>query len=136
MAVWANQTNELGFENLIFQKTIDWLQQSRHLRITDDKAQADYVLAGTVVSVDFPATSFSTYDVASTLQASARTTYKLTDQTTGKTIWQYDTLRETSYSAGSDAVQSQSNKKGALTTIAGELGEQIYLNITDTLAGK
>ncbi len=134
MTVWTNQTNELGLESLIFQKTADWLQQSRHLRITRDKAQADYLLTGTILSVDYPATAFSITDVATTLQARVKTTYKLTDRTTSKTIWQVsETPRQTDYAAGADAVRSQSNKRTALTTIADELGEQIYLRITATL---
>jgi hypothetical protein len=133
MTVWANQTNELGLENLIFQKTADWLQQSRHLRIIRNKDRANYLLTGRILSVDYPATAFSDQDIASTLQASVTTTYKLTDRATGNTIWEYNSLRETSYTAGSDAVRSQSSKKGALITIADELGEQIFLSITATL---
>ncbi len=134
MTVWTNQTNELGLESLIFQKTADWLQQSRHLRITRDKDQADYLLTGSILAVDYPATAFSVTDVATILKARVRTSYSLTDRATGKKIWQVnDTLRQTDYEAGSDAVRSQSSKRGALATIADELGEQIYLKITATI---
>ena len=137
MTVWTNQTNELGLESLIFQKTADWLQQSRHLQLTRDKDQADYLLTGSILSVDYPATAFSVTDVAITLQARVKTTYKLSDRATDKTIWQVsETLRQTAYGAGSDAVRSQSNKRTALITIADELGEQIYLRITATLTGE
>jgi len=74
------------------------------------------------------------------LKAKVKTSYRLTDRATGKTIWQVnDTLRQTDYGAGADAVRSQTSKRGALATIANELGEQIYLRITATLtsgAGK
>ncbi|MCK4839460.1 MAG: hypothetical protein KAS94_11710 [Desulfobulbaceae bacterium] len=134
MTVWTNQTNELGLESLIFQKTADWLQQSRHLRITRDKDQADYLLTGLILSVDYPATAFSVTDVATTLKAKVKTSYRLSDRATGKTIWHInDTLRQTDYGAGSDAVRSQTSKRSALTTIADELAEQIYLRITATI---
>ena len=134
MTVWDNQTNELGLEGLIFQKTADWLQQSRHLRITSNKDQADYILSGKILSVNYPATAFSFTDVATTLQASIKVSYRLTDRATGLTVRDADkTIRQTSYPAGTDAVRSQSNKKTALTTIADELAEQIYLRITTTL---
>lgn len=137
MTVWDNRTNELGLESLIFQKTADWLQQSRHLQLTRDKNQADYLLTGTILSVDYPATAFSVTDVATTLRAKVKTTYQLTDRASGKKIWQVsETLRQTDYAAGSDAVRSQSNKRGALTTIANELGEQVYLRITTTLISR
>lgn len=134
MTVWTNRTNELGLESLIFRKTADWLQQSRHLRIVADEEQADYLLTGIVLSVDYPATAFSVTDVANRLKARVKTSYQLSDRTTGKKIWQVtETLRETDYAAGNDAVRSQSNKRSALATIANELGEQIYLRITATL---
>ncbi|MDF1577341.1 MAG: LPS assembly lipoprotein LptE [Desulfobulbales bacterium] len=134
MTVWENRTNELGLENLIFRQTADWLQQSRHLRITRDRSQADYILTGTILSVDYPATAFSITDVASTLKAKIRTSYQLTERSTGKTVWRVEeTLRQADYPAGGNAVRSQGNKKTALTTIADELGEQIYLRITETL---
>ena len=81
--IWANQTNELGLENLIYQKTADWLQQSRQLKITDDKEQADYLLTGTVLSVDYPATAFTITDTAATLKATVRTTYQLLKKSSG-----------------------------------------------------
>jgi hypothetical protein len=134
MTVWTNQTNELGLEGLIFRKTADWLQQSRHLRLSKDQGQADYLLTGAILAVDYPAVAYSVTDVATTLKASIKTAYELTDRVTGKTIWRVtETIRETNYPAGANAVRSQSNKKTALTTIAEELGEQIYLRITTTL---
>ena len=136
MKVWDNRTNELGLDNLIYRKTADWLQQSRHLRITRDSGQADYILTGTILSVNYPATAYSATDVASTLKAEVRASYQLTGRAAGKTVWRVEeTLRQADYPAGNDAVRSQSNKKEALETIADELGEQIYLRITATLTG-
>lgn len=134
MTVWDNRTNELGLESLIFRNTADWLQQSRHLRITGNKDQAAYLLDGKILLVDYPATAFAVTDVATTLQASVKVSYRLTDRATGRTIWDAgETTRTAGYAAGPDAVRSQSNKKIALTTIASELAEQIYLRITATL---
>lgn len=134
LTVWANKTNELGFENLIYQKAADWIQQSRHLQITTDKERADYLLAGTVESVDYPATAFSTTDVAKTLKASIRASYHLTNRASGRKIWEVrNVVRELSYAAGTNALRSQSNKKAALTVVAEEIAELIYLKITDTL---
>jgi len=143
LSVWANKTNELGLENQIYQKIVDWIQQSRHLKITTDKERADYLLEGTVESVNYPATAFSTTDVAATLKASVRTSYHLLKHSTGSKVWEVKgEIREQSYDAGTDvlisqtgteAVRSQSNKKAALTVIADEIAELVYLKITDTL---
>ncbi|MFN2366589.1 MAG: LPS assembly lipoprotein LptE [Desulfurivibrionaceae bacterium] len=135
MKVWDNRTNELGLDILIYRKTADWLQQSRHLRITRDSGEADYILSGTILSVNYPATAYSATDVAFTLKAEVRASYQLTERA-GKTVWRVEeTLRQADYPAGHDAVRGQSNKKEALETIADELGEQIYLRITATLTG-
>lgn len=131
---WSNNTSEMGLESLIMQKTADWLQQSRHLLITADQGRADYILTGTILSVDYPAVAFSTGDVAQTLKARVRTAYRLTDRPSGKNVWEVaEEVREANYPAGTDALRSQSNKKGALVAIADELGEQIYLLITATV---
>lgn len=134
LTTWDNRTNELGLEGLILQKTADWLQQSRHLRLAIDKEQADYLLSGKIMSVNYPATAFSVTDVATTLQAEVKVSYRLTEQATGKLTWDAGEVgRGTSYPAGNDAVRSQSNKKNALAIIANELAEQIYIMLTATL---
>lgn len=134
LEVWENRTNELGLESLLFQKTADWLQQSRHIAITANKEEADYLLSGEILMVDYPATAFSVFDVATTLQARVKVSYRLTDRARGLTIWETgETLRESSYPAGADAVRRQSNKKTALTSIANEVAEQVYLRVTTTL---
>jgi hypothetical protein len=134
LTVWTNQTNELDLEGLIFRETADWLEQSRHLRLTKDREKADYLLTGAILAVDYPAVAYSVTDVATTLRASVTTSYELTDRATGATIWRVtETVRETNYRAGANAVRSRSNKRTALATIAEELGEQIYLRLTTTL---
>jgi hypothetical protein len=134
LSVWDNRTNEMGLENLIFQKTADWLQQINSLRTTTDTDQADYLLSGTVLGVDYPASAFSTTSTATTLNAKIRVEYKLTYRANGKLIWQTtETVRGSGYPVGADALRSQSNKNTALETIADEIGENIYLKLTDTL---
>ncbi|HSH13874.1 MAG TPA: hypothetical protein VLA15_08995, partial [Desulfurivibrionaceae bacterium] len=56
---WENHTNEIALEGLLLHKTADWLQQSRSFRLERDPAQADYLLSGTIETVNNPATAFS-----------------------------------------------------------------------------
>ena len=142
LTIWDNKTNELGFENQIYQKTVDWIQQSRYLKITTDKERANYLLAGTVESVNYPATAYSTKDVATTLKASVKISYHLISKSSGDKAWEVkNAIREQSYNAATDAavpggtyaVRSQSNKKAALAIIADEIAELVYLKTTDTL---
>lgn len=134
LTIWANQTNELGIENLIYQRIADWLQQSRQINLTDDKEQADYLLTGTVLSVNYPATAFTVTDTAATLKATVRTSYQLLKKSSGSKVWEVKaSVREQYYDAGADSLRSQSNKKTALTIIADEVAEQIYLRTIDTI---
>ena len=134
VSVWDNLTNEMGLENLIFQKTADHLRQIRYLGITSEAVQADYILSGMVLGVDYPAASFDTTDTATTLTARIKVDYRLTERVSDKTIWQTtEIIRGDSYPVGADALRTQSNKKTVLETIANEIGEHIYLRITDTL---
>jgi hypothetical protein len=134
ISVWDNRTNEMGLENLIFQKTADWLRQINFLRITTDQARADYLLSGTVLEVDYPASAFSATSTATTLNARIQVEYRLIERTSGKTLWQTtETIRSSGYPVGADAIRTQSNKNPALETIATEVGEKIYLRLTDTL---
>jgi hypothetical protein len=134
ISVWDNRTNEMALENLIFQKTADWLRQINSLRITTDPDRADYLLSGTVLGVDYPASAFSTTSTATTLNARIRVEYRLIERGSSKTLWQTtETVRGSGYPVGADALRSQSNKNIALETIATEIGENIYLRLTDTL---
>lgn len=134
-STWENRTNELALERLLLQRTADWLQQSRSLRLEADPAQADYLLSGTIEAVSNPATAFNSNDRATTLKTWVRVTYRLLDRSSGKTIWEInDTVRERNYQAGDNSVRNRSNKEEALGVIAEEVAEQIYLKVIATLS--
>lgn len=132
---WENRTNLLALEGQLLQKTADWLQQSRQLRLESDPGRAAYVLSGTIEAVNFPAMAFNSNDRATTLKAWVRVTYRLTEQTTGKTLWEInDTVRERNFLAGDDAIHNRSNQEEALAVIADEIAEQIYLKVLTTVS--
>jgi hypothetical protein len=132
---WENRTNEIALEGLLLQKTADWLQQSRSLRLEGDPARADYLLAGTIETVNNPATAFNSGDRATTLNASVKVSYRLIDRASGKTLWEIqNTVRERSYQAGDNGVRNRTNKEEAMSVIAGELAELIYLKVIATLS--
>ena len=93
MSVWDNRTNEMALENLIFQKTADWLRQINSLRLTTDQDRADYLLSGTVLGVDYPASAFSTTSTATTLNARIRVEYRLIERASSKTLWRTRSVR-------------------------------------------
>lgn len=134
---WENRTNEIALEGLLLQKTADWLQQSRSLRLEGDPARADYLLSGTIEAVNNPATAFNSSDRATTLNTWVKVSYRLIDRASGKTIREIkDTVRERSYLAGDNAVRNRTNKEEALAVIAAELAEQIYLLVISTMSAQ
>ena len=134
-ATWENRTNEIALEGFLLQKTADWLQQSRLFRLEVDPNRADYLLSGTIMSVNNPATAYNSGDRATTLKAWMKVSYHLTARATGKPLWEVnDTVRERSFLAGEDAVRNRSNKEEALAVIADELAEQIYLKLLTSLS--
>ena len=136
MGVWQNGTNELGFNGKILQSITDWLQESKHITLTGSKDDADLILSGSIDSIDYPATAFSSTDRATTLKAKVNTSYVLLWAKTGETLSQtQNTVREASYSIGYDAVRTQSNRRAALSEVASRIGEQIYLEVFYAITG-
>ncbi|MBU0481922.1 MAG: hypothetical protein KKG47_12555 [Proteobacteria bacterium] len=136
VSVWKNNTNELGFDGAILQRIGDWLQESKHITLTAYRDDADYILSGSIDSIDLPATAFSGNDRATTLKARVTTSYQLVRRKTGEKVkTSQNAVREASYSVASDSVRTRSNKEVALATIANAIGEQIYLEVFYTLTG-
>jgi len=132
---WENRTNELSLEGMLMQKTADWLQQSPKLRLEADPKQADYLLSGTIETVNYPATAFDSSDRATTQRAWAKVTYRLRERATGRLLWEInDAVRERNFQTGKDALLQRSNKEEALAVIADELAEMIYLNVLTSLS--
>ncbi|NTV12573.1 MAG: hypothetical protein HGA96_01350 [Desulfobulbaceae bacterium] len=134
---WENRTNEIALEGVLLQKTADWLQQSRLFRIEADPNLADYLLSGTIEAVNFPVAAFNSSDRATILKAWVKVTYRVQEQATGKVLWEIsDMVRERNFLAGTDAVRNRTNREEALTVIADELAEQIYLKLITSLSKK
>ena len=136
LSVWKNNTNELGLEGQILQNIADWLQESKHLSLTNKKEESDLVLTGSIDSIELQATAYSSSDRATTIKARVNTSYQLVRRQSGEKVKQtQNTLRETTYSVGNDAVITQSRKQDALAGIAYAIGEQIYLEVFYELTG-
>ena len=132
--MWPNQTNELGLETTFYHALSDWLRKTKLITLTENKADAEYVLTGKIVSVDYPEISYSSNSVANELRANLTVTFSLVEQSTGKAVWQKNnyTLNETLSNVDS-LTQLQANKKIALAEIADNLAEEIYLHIINSI---
>ncbi len=128
--MWKNNTNLLGYQATIQHDLILWFKKSNRFHITQDLAQADYVLNGTIHSIDQPALSYGAFDRATTIKAKVEFTYTLNDHETGKIIFkQPRLLKEESYPVGNDAVRTNSNLQKALGTMSESLADAIYIQM-------
>lgn len=132
--MWKNRSNELGLEARIHLAISDWLQESKHIVLASGNKDAEFTLSGEILQVNYPGNSFDTFDRATTLKAQVSVQYSFVNNKTGVTVWSESLTREGSYSVGSDAVRTQSNKQVALNTIADDLAEQIYMRVFYSLS--
>lgn len=132
--IWANNTNELGLESDVHNAISDWLIQSKRITLTNQK-DAEYILNGTILSVNYPGLSYNTTDQATALKVVLTVRYAVKEKLSDKIIWERSghVLEET-YSIGSSASQTDTNKKAALDTLTDDLAEQIYIRAFRALA--
>jgi len=127
MAIWANQSSELGLEVDFPRALNDWFIKSGRLALEDDPAQADLVLSGRVLAADFPGLTYGAFDRAVEVRAVVTLWVELREKATGRVVWQEPGLTmEEPYLVGVDSVTTLRNRQRALRKIADELAEKIY----------
>lgn len=133
-SMWANQTNELGLETTFYNSLSDWLRKTKLITLTEDQADAEFILTGKITSVDYPEISYSSNNVANELRANLTVTFSIKERATGKTVWEKSgyTLQET-LSKVDSPTQLLANKKVALAEISDNLAEEIYLYIINSI---
>ncbi len=126
---WKNRTNELGLESVINHAVHDWLAESKLVKITSSVSDADYLLNGTIQSINMPGLSYGTFDQATEVRAELRVNYTFTKKESGRIIFKKNVRAHEAFTIGADAPHTRTNKESALETIADRLGEEIHLNI-------
>lgn len=128
--MWVNQTNLLGFQGQVQQSLIQALTKSNRFYLTQNKASADYILDGTIYSVNIPGLSYGAFDRAVELRAEVKLGYRLVDSRNGNIVFQNNkyTKRET-FQVGEDAVRTQSNQDLALAALADDLADDINIQL-------
>jgi len=125
MPMWANATNEFGLETNVYNKVADWLQGSEHILLKKKASEAEYVLTGTISSLDLTSSR-------GTVRLTVR--YSLENQNTGKTVWpETSNTFSKSYLITEDAFTTSSERQKALAEISDDLGEKIYIRFMNTM---
>lgn len=130
LEMWDNQTNLLGLQATIQQSLTNWLKRSQRFVLTQQRQQADFVLAGAIHAVDLPGTSFNQYDHATSLSLKLRMSYSLTERKTGKVVINNQGFsKQDSFSVGGDAIRTRSNQQAVLTNLADSLADEVYIQL-------
>ena len=128
--MWDNKTNLLGFQGQIQQSLIQVLTKSNRFYLTQNKPSADFILEGTIYSVEIPGLSYGLYDRAIQVRAEVKLGYKLVDSKKGKTVLKKDKfIKRESFRVADDAVGTQSNQDLALADLAESIADNIDIQL-------
>ncbi len=129
-ATWNNRTNKLNLDMRIYQSLSRWFQKTPSIDLTKEKAGAEYVLSGEVISIDLPTVSWSSNTTTGT-KVSLYVRYSLKDLKTGKVVWEVNNKLYTADSSVQVATAASDDE--ALGTIIEDMSENIYLGVLKKL---
>jgi len=134
LAMWENNTNLFGYEAYINKALVHWLKKTKRFTLSPDSRNADYTLSGTIVSADFPGLSYGTFDRAIEVRAHIKFTYTLHDTKKDSVRLQRKRFsKRESFMVGTNATETDNNKRQAQHAIADDLAEEIYIQLTHSL---
>ncbi len=124
---WKNRTNVLLLDSKIYQSLIKWYQKSGSLVITKNKENADFILAGEIVSISLPSLTYGGANTTSEVNIRLRVRYIMKDLKTGNIlIEQPSEVWTEEYKVGLNSAITRDNENEALATIIEDLSQRIY----------
>lgn len=124
---WKNRTNVLLLDSKIYQSLIKWYQKAGSLIISKDKDNADYILAGEIISIDLPSLTFRGANTTSEVNIRLRVRYIMKDLKSGKVlIEQPSEVWTEAYKVGLNSTVTKDNENEALEIIIDDLSQKIY----------
>ncbi len=128
--MWTNQTNELGLESLFHRELTGWLQKTKHINIVSADDKADYILKGTLLSIEHPGLSYGKFDQAVELEVRVKVSYSLTEIDSGNVVIKNSKRNlDEAYFVAQNWTMTRGNLEKGLAKMADELAESIYINI-------
>jgi len=131
---WKNRTSELGLDSKIYRSLTKWFQKSGSITTVRDKAGADLILAGEIVSIALPSLSYGSDNVASEVKVRLKVRYILKEIATDRVLIEVpsETWTEEYLVASSSSITSD-NESNALDEIIENLSKKIYQRTIATL---
>ena len=132
LSIWPNRTNELGLETAIYRNLVSWFQQSPHITITSNKADADFLLSGEISAINIHFNG--RYDQAVEVNVVLTVSYQLTEKANNTILLEKTDLTFAEAARiGADASTTRANKNKALSIINEDLAELVYLDTMSSL---
>lgn len=131
---WKNRTSELGLDSKIYRSLTKWFQKSGSITTVRDKAGADLILAGEIISIALPSLSYGSDNVASEVKVRLKVRYILKEIATDRVLIEIpsETWTEEYLVASSSSITSD-NESDALDEIIENMSQKIYQRTIATL---
>lgn len=134
MASWHNRTSNLELDTEIYQSLARWFQKSKSIVLTKDKAEADLILSGEIISIYLPGIAWNADASATEVKVRLEVRYVLKDLKTNNFLWEVPKeLWTEEYSTRGGSAVMAANEKEALDQIKDDLSERIYLGTLEQL---
>ena len=128
--MWTNQTNELGLESLFHRELTGWLHKTKQIHIVSANEKADYILKGTLLSIEHPGLSYGEFDQAVELDVRVEVSYSLTEIDSGNVVIKNSKrILDEAYFVAQNWTMTRGNLEKGLAKMADELAESIYMDI-------
>ncbi|KJS01108.1 MAG: hypothetical protein VR65_10470 [Desulfobulbaceae bacterium BRH_c16a] len=124
---WKNRTSQLGLDSKIYRTLTRWFQNSRSISTVREKAGADLILAGEIISLELPSLAYGANNVTAEVKVRLRVRYVLKDIASNKILMEVpDELWIEDYLISTNSSTNIDNEKRALDTIIDDLSQRIY----------
>lgn len=132
---WQNKTNALQLDTKIYQSLTHWFQKSSSIKVTKEKAGADLILAGEIVSIQLPSLSYGAANTTTQVKVVLTVRYILKEIKTDKILLEVpgETWTEDARVTRS-ATTTTDNEEKALAIIVDDLSEKIYIKAMGKLS--
>ena len=120
-------TSQLRLDSQIYQSLTAWFQKTESISTVRKKQEADFILAGEVISIDLPSLSYGSNNLATQVKVKLKVRYILKEISSNKIVFQIsgETWTEP-YIVSTDVTYNRSNEQKALDVILEDLSKRIY----------
>lgn len=127
MTEWKNRTSELGLDSKIYRSLTRWFQKSGSISTVREKAGADLVLAGEIISIELPSLAYGANNITTQVKVQLRIRYILKDIASNKILLEVpDQTWAEEFLVSTNATANIDNEGKALDTIIENLSQKIY----------